>query len=163
MLIQEGYMQNFIIRFQHPFEDSERSIRYYNKEQTLKSFLDINWAQLNIDIFEKHDDAVHDYYYFDISYLDGLNLKHSLNISGMYTNAGEELLFAINYSRPVEKSSRGFMGLGAPKIKIVLESLEMVEADFSLVKECLNAFLNEDKLFLETNVIHTIPGSFYNR
>ncbi|UIR55049.1 hypothetical protein LZQ00_12245 [Sphingobacterium sp. SRCM116780] len=152
------------ITFQNPFEENIRSINYINKEQTIKSFLDINWEQLNIDSYEKHDEAIQDYYFFDIEFTDSLNFKHCLNISGQYTY-GNTLIndgphFYVRYIRPIEKTSRGFLGLGASKTKTVLRELEMEECNKPFVIDCLTAFLNQDTVFLENNIINNITSSF---
>ncbi|MCZ4243255.1 hypothetical protein [Pedobacter punctiformis] len=157
-------MNNITIKFQNPFEENIRVINYINEEQTIKSFLAINWEQLDIDSYEKHDDVIHDYYFFDIEFTDNLNFKHSLNISGLYTY-GEVLMahgpqFYIRYIRPVEKTSRGFLGLGAPKTKTVLSELEMEECDKLFVIGCLEAFLNRDTVFLEKTIVNNTTSRF---
>lgn len=117
-------MTNFTLRFQHPFEEQLREINYVNNSQTIQTFKAIDWRQLTIDVYEKHDVLINDYYFFDVSFSDFSSYKHSLNISGMYTY-GESLTkigpqFQLCYTRPVEKITKGFFGLGAAKTKTVL-------------------------------------------
>ena len=157
-------MNNVRIRFQHPFKTETEEISYINSEQTIKTFLAINWEQLNTDIYEKHDDVIHDYYFFEISYVDHSTLEHSLNLSGLYTH-GEKLRlngpqFYITYVRPVEKTSRGFLGLGKMKTKMVSAALEMEDCSINLVLACLKAFLNNDTGFLENNIENNATSGF---
>ena len=157
-------MQNVKIIFQNPFEARERDVNFINKEQTIKDFLLINWEQLNIDIYERHDDVIHDYYFFDISYIDNSNLKHALNISGTYT-FGDALIkegpqFQISYSRLIEKTKRSFLGFGASKTVTILSALEMEECNKSFAIDCLRAFINGDTIYLEKNIINNIKHTF---
>lgn len=152
-------MQNVVIKFQNPFNEFEESIVYINNEQTIQSFIAINWEQLNTDIYEKHDDVIHDYYFFEVSYTDFANHKNILNIGGAYTH-GENLelngvQFDVRYTRPIEKTSKGFFGLGASKTKTVSNEVWMDECNKPFVVKCLKAFLNQDTLFLETEIINS--------
>ncbi|WP_316764184.1 hypothetical protein [Pedobacter aquatilis] len=157
-------MQNVVIKFQNPFNEFEQSIIYSNKEQALKAFLDVNWEQLNIDIYEKHDDVMHDYYFFELSYTDFSNQKNILNIGGAYTH-GENLelngvQFDVRYTRPIEKTSKGFFGLGESTTKTVSSEIWMEECNKPFVVKCLKAFLGQDALFLETEIINNGVSSF---
>lgn len=157
-------MQNVLIKFQNPFNEFEESIIYRNEEQTVQSFLDINWEQLNIDIYERHDDVIHDYYFFEVSYTDFSNQQNILNIGGAYTH-GENLelngvQFDVRYTRPIEKTSKGFLGLGTSKTKTVSSEIWMEECSKPFVVKCLKAFLDQDNAFLETEIINNGASSF---
>jgi len=157
-------MQNVAIKFQNPFNEFEESIIYSNEEQVTQSFLDINWEKLNTDIYEKHDDVIHDYYFFEVSYTDFSNHKNTLNIGGAYTH-GETLelngvQFDVRYTRPVEKTSKGFFGLGASTTKTVSSEIWMEECSKPFVVKCLQAFLNRDTAFLEDEIINNGVSSF---
>jgi len=157
-------MQNVVIKFQNPFNKLEESIIYSNEAQTIQSFLDINWEQLNIDIYEKHSDVIHDYYFFEVSYTEFSNHRNILNIGGAYTH-GKNLeingvQFDVRYTRPVEKTSKGFFGLGASKTKTVSSEIWMEECNKPFVVKCLKAFLNRDKAFLESKIINNGVSSF---
>ncbi|WP_231458527.1 MULTISPECIES: hypothetical protein [unclassified Pedobacter] len=157
-------MQSKVIKFQHPFRELEETISYSSPAQTVQSFLEINWEQLNIDIYEKHDEVIHDYYFFEVSYMDLSNHKHTLNIGGAYTH-GKNLeingpQFDVRYSRPIEKTNRGFLGLGALKTKTMIDEMWMEECNKSFVVKCLEAFLKHDKQFLESEIINNGVSSF---
>lgn len=69
-------MTNFTLRFQHPFEEQLREINYVNKSQTIQTFKAIDWRQLTIDVYEKHDVLINDYYFFDVAFSDFSSYKH---------------------------------------------------------------------------------------
>jgi len=153
-------MNNVTIKFQNPFEAHLSIINFINKEQTIKAFEAINWEQLNLDIYEKHDDVIHDYYFFEVSYIDPATFEHAINLSGLYTH-GENLdrngpQFYLRYRRPKEQTSRGFLGLGALKTKTISATLEMDDCNKPFALECLKAFLNHNTTFLENEIVNHI-------
>lgn len=146
-------MNKITVKFQHPFREQEEELTCIDNRDIIDSFLNIDWKQLTIDIFEKHDDILHDFYFFEVSYLDDLSFENRLNISGVYTY-GEQLnregpSFDIFYQRPVERTSRGFLGMQPPRTKTVVDSIKMVECTKQDVIDSLQAFLDNDQAFLQ--------------
>lgn len=146
-------MKKMTVKFQDPFlQQAEERIDVDHK-QILDYFSEIDWERLNLDSYEKHDDVIHDFYYFEVSYKDDSAFEHALNISGAYTY-GEDLTkngprFYINYHRPVEQITKGFLGLGAERKKTVIDNVEIEECTKKFAVDCLQAFINEDKTYLK--------------
>ena len=153
-------MNKMTIKFQHPFRQDEEELICLDNKKIIESFLNIDWEQLNIDSFEKHDDELHAFYYFEVSYQDDLSFENILNISGAYTY-GTELAkfgpqFHIRYHRPVERTSRGFLGMQSPRTKTVVEVIELDQCTKQAAIEALQAFIDNDQLFLKKIGINEI-------
>ena len=152
------------ISFQNPFDQDITRINYIDKEETLKSFLAIDWAKLNIECFDREDEVLNNFYFFDIEKINDQDSKSNITIAGQYTY-GEQLeksgpLFDVIYERPTEKKVKGFFGLGAEKLKIVSTANHLPDCDQTFVIRCINAFLDDNKQFLESEINHAIPSSF---
>ncbi|HJY11715.1 MAG TPA: hypothetical protein VJ304_02950 [Flavobacterium sp.] len=157
-------MKQFKISFQNPFDQNITNISYMNQEETVKSFLAIDWAKLNLECFNKEEEVLNNFYFFDIETTNNQGSKSNLTIAGQYTY-GEQLeksgpLFDVIYERPTEKKSRGFLGLGAEKTKIVSTPNHLPDCDQAFVIKCIMAFVTDDLRFLENEINHGMKHTF---
>ena len=146
-------MREMTIKFQHPFREKEEELTYINDQKTIESFSDIDWEKLNIDSFENHGDVIHDFYFFEVTYQDNSSLEHTMNIGGAYTY-GEDLAkngprFNVMYIRPVQRTSKGFLGLGTERTKTIVENVDLPDCTKKTAIECLKAFIDDDQIFLK--------------
>lgn len=144
-------MKQIKISFQNPFEQDITQIQYINQDETVKSFLTIDWTKLNLDCFDKEEEVLNNFYFFDIETTNDQGSKSNLTIAGQYTY-GETLeksgpLFDVIYERPTEKKSIGFLGLGAEKTKIVSTPNHLPDCDKAFVIKCIQAFLMRKSSF----------------
>ena len=151
-------MKQFKITYQNPFEQEPKNIRFFNQEETINSFLAIDWAKLNLECFDKEEEVLHNFYFFDIEATDDHEGKSNLTIAGQYTY-GEQLeqsgpLFDVIFERQKEETSRGFLGLGAEKTKMVSSTNHLPDSDQKMATKCIAAFLNEELEFLEAEINH---------
>lgn len=157
-------MKEFKITYQNPFAQDLKNISFYSQEETITSFLAIDWAKLNLECFEREGEVVHNFYFFDITAMEGQVATSSLTIPGQYTH-GEQLersgpLFDVIYQRQEEKKTRGFLGLGAEKTKLVAVTTHLPDSDQNFVTKCISAFLNDELEFLKNEVNHDMNHTF---
>lgn len=157
-------MKQFKITYQNPFEQEPKNITYFNQEETINSFMAIDWAKLNLECFDKEDKVINNFYFFDIAAMEEQVAIANLTIAGQYTY-GEQLeqlgpLFDVIYERQKEEKSRGFLGLGAERTKIVPSTNHLPDSDQKTVVKCIAAFLNDDLDFLETEINHAMKHFF---
>lgn len=157
-------MKQFKISFQNPFDRDITQISYINQEGTVKSFLAIDWAKLNLECFDREDEVLNNFYFFDIETTNDQGSKSNLTIAGQYIY-GEQLetsgpLFDVIYERPTEKKSKGFLGLGAEKTKIVSTPNHLPDCDQTFVIKCIEAFITTDLEFLEKEINHAMKHTF---
>ena len=78
-------MKQFKITFQNPFDKNVTNITYIDQEETVKSFLAIDWAKLNLECFDREDEVLNNFYFFDVETTDDQGPKSNLTIAGQYT------------------------------------------------------------------------------
>ena len=99
-------MKQFKITYQNPFEQNAKNITFYNQEETISSFLAIDWTRLNLECFEREVEVIHNFYFFDITAMKDQVATSSVTIAAQYTS-GEQLaqtapLFDVIYERQIE-------------------------------------------------------------
>lgn len=157
-------MNQFKITFQNPFAQDVTHINYIDQKETVKSFLAIDWEKLNLDVFEREDEVLNDFYFFSIDCLDSKNGKSCLTITGQYaygdtlTNSG--IQFDAIYERTIAKTSRSFFGLGTEKTKMVETITHKDQRNKEFVVKCLEEFLSRQIQFLEQELNEQMPSNF---
>ncbi len=157
-------MKQFKITFQNPFDQDVTNITYIDQEETVKSFLAIDWTKLNLECFDREDKVLNNFYFFDMETTNNQGAKSNLTVAGQYTY-GEQLensgpLFDIIYERPKEETSRGFLGLGVERIKIVSTPNHLPDCDQTFATKCIMAFITDELGFLEKNINHGMKHTF---
>lgn len=139
--------------FQSPFKNTKEKKASLAPDEVVLNFKAIDW----LDLVKKiNDDVVEYFYYYETQYTDTQKQEYVLLLSGEYSY-GEELikkgpLFSIHYSRPVTKTSRGFLGLGSPKTKTTNEVKIVESQELAFAEKCLMAFVNKNFSFLESSL-----------
>ncbi len=158
-------MNIFETHFQNPFEKKVRALGFLDPIAVLQQFKQIDWLTLNNETFEKHDLVVEDFYFYEVKYQDEKQQENTILISGEYTYgdalAQDGPLFTIRYARPIEYVSRGFLGLGAERLKVKTEITVMEGCTQDFSERCVLAFIQYDKNFLETHLIHNESSSAF--
>ena len=157
-------MKQFKITYQNPFEQDAKNIVFYNQEETINSYLAIDWTRLNLESFEREGEVLHNFYFFDIAVVEDHVTTSNLTIAGQYTS-GEQLaqmgpLFDVIYERQQEKKTHGFLGLGAESTKMVFSTTHLPDSEQNFVTKCISAFLNDDLEFLENEINYDMNHTF---
>ncbi|WP_118976682.1 hypothetical protein [Taibaiella koreensis] len=140
-------MNRFSLSFCDPFLPD--IVHYGEKEPALviPLYHTIPWLALNEAIYSRHDDVLHDFWFFEISYQDAGGLTHTLNISPEYVTGAqspEALRFTLRYIRP-RMRKRLFGGEKLDKA-FLSEREDAGELD---VIACIAAFMDKDEAFLD--------------
>lgn len=150
-------MKKYTTTFQHPFEENEIKKENLSKEDVLNQFKEINWLQLDIDSYEKHDNVIHDYYYFEVEYFDLMNDVYLLNIAGQYTirpKSINDLKFWLHFDRPKLVVKKKLFGLLGSEEVMQTVSTEMEDRSYEFTLKCLHEFANQNFSFLEQNMFN---------
>ena len=149
-------MNAFGVTYQDPFEKKpiEKTL---SAEEALADFRAVDWARLNADILQGDRDVWEHFYFWEVNEPGVGGKHHVLNISGEYTH-GKQLqaqgpLFTLTRFIPRQETKRGFLGLGAPRIRTVVEGPVMEGCTQAFAEQCVVAFLIRDQHFLETQII----------
>lgn len=148
-------MQKFTTIFQHPFKENELKTEKLTKVDVLQQFYNIDWLQLNIDSYEKHDETIHDFYFFEVKYYNITNDEILLNIFSDYTTnsiSNQDLRFWLNFKRPKLVVKKKLFGLLGTEEIIEPVLTEMENQDYQFAITCLTEFLNLNINFLEQNM-----------
>lgn len=156
-------MQQFKTCFQHPFEENPRQLGMLNADAVMQHYKDVDWHQVLLDCVDKPDDVLNEFYFFEAS-MQGKPVQEALlNISGEY-DSGKNLekngpRLTVRYQWSAEKTSRGFLGMGSPKTKIVQQDKTMEACTIYFAAQCLDAFLQNDSDFLNKKIVDNSSGS----
>ena len=146
----------FDVEFQHPFEEDERTYDSISNNEVIEIFKNIDWAQLNHDVYAKHDDIIHDFYYFSIKYYPTEKLEYTFDIYPIYTYgkdiANTELKFEITLCKEFLAMKKVLFGLLGEKEKIDVDITTMEEQNLEFTVKCMYAFISLDFDFLDKNM-----------
>jgi hypothetical protein len=150
-------MAKFETKFQDPFKREIQDFGLLDFDQVIDKFKTIDWVKLNNDTYEKHDDVVEDFYFFEITFLDDVKNKNILNLSGQYISSDElkvsGTLFTIEYFTYFEKIGKGIFGLGKERTEWKEKQVHMEDCNINFAIQCLTAFMNNDQIFLKQKMI----------
>ena len=149
-------MNGFRVVYQDPFEKSpvEKNL---SAEEALADFRAVDWTRLNADIIQGSRDVWEHFYFWEVNEPGIGDKSHVLNVGGEYTH-GKQLqeqgpLLMLTRMIPRQVTRRGFMGLGAPRIRTVVEGPVMGGCTQAFAEQCVVAFLTGDRHFLETRIL----------
>jgi hypothetical protein len=146
----------FDVEFQHPFEEDERTYDSISNNEVIEIFKNIDWAQINHDVYAKHDDIIHDYYYFTIYYYPEAQIEYMFDIGPEFTFGNDlkenGLKFEISLDRESKKMKKVLFGLLGEKEVIVNENITMQNQNLEFAVKCMYAFISLDFDFLDKNM-----------
>lgn len=143
-------MTTFHISFCDPFRKEVIDCGQKERLEVIPFYNSIPWVQLNEEIYTRHDDVIHDFYFIEVSYTDASGNKHTLNISPEFVTGSqlglEAMRFTIRHIRP--RMRKRFLGLGGEKLDPASMS-EWDDNDNRAVTSCLIAFMEGDEEYLQ--------------
>jgi len=148
-------MNDFRVVYQDPFEKKPLE-KTLSADEALADFRAVDWPRLNADIIQGDRHVWENFYFWEISEPGVGDKDHVLNISGEYTH-GKQLqshgpLLMLTRFIPRQETRRGFLGLGAPRIRTVVEGPVMEGCTQTFAEQCVVAFLTRDQHFLDTQI-----------
>jgi hypothetical protein len=153
-------MPSFTTTFQHPFERKPQNLGPLEPEQVLAKFQSIAWESFVIDTFEKQDEVLEHFYFFEICDQGTPTDRPSLCLSGQYS--GEHELqhdgpqFTIRYCVHREVTSSGFLGFGAGKTRTKEFQKNMQDCNKTFALQALSAFMRNDTRFLDEEILDNL-------
>lgn len=136
----------FEVKAQSPFKRTPDVYPNCSLEQARQLFIAIDWKALWQAIMDSGSSQESDYYYYEVSYQNNLGEQFILHIG---CTVGENV--CVTFFRPKTITKKVWF-----KEKEVFEpryGTECEDVPVHFAYNCLMAFLNENNVFLENNIV----------
>ena len=167
-------MASFTVEYLDPCEEEASKKSLSNKQNIINKFESIDWFQHKKDVIYSHNapdegflhgNALHDYYYFSVRYLDHNQHPFDLNIVAAISDGSigtkSNVRFDVEFRRPkLEATSKFFQLFGKAKEKLNPEYMSHAK-DFTIeeVSKLMGEFMSFKNDLVESKI--NIEGYLY--